>query len=146
MPASAPVAAIEPAALAVHPAIDAPPPDLAARPPPPDPLAAAVAAPPGAPPAKKPRPAWLKPALIGVSVLAVGFAGVSIQQGLSARHAYSDADALVLPGGVLAPGVTPADRARAVDRGDTASRNAWVTGTGALVSAAGAGLLWWLSP
>ena len=44
------------------------------------------------------------------------------------------------------PGATPADRAAAVDRGDAASRNAWIAGTAALVSAAGAGVLWWLSP
>lgn len=53
---------------------------------------------------------------------------------------------MVLPDGVLAQGVTAADRAAAVDRGDIASQNAWVTGTAALVAAAGAGLLWWLSP
>jgi hypothetical protein len=145
-PSSAPAAVREPSVPVARPALVAPPPDLSAHPAPADPLAAAVSAPPGPPPAARSRPAWLKPAAIGVSVLALGLAGVSVQQGWSAHRAYSGADALVLPGGVLAPGVTPADRAAFVDRGDTASRNAWVTGTAALVGAAGAGLLWWLSP
>jgi hypothetical protein len=71
---------------------------------------------------------------------------VSSSRGATAHGAYADADAMVLPDGVLAQGVTAADRAAAVDRGDIASQNAWVTGTAALVAAAGAGLLWWLSP
>jgi hypothetical protein len=120
-------------------------PDLAARPPSEDPLAAAVAAPPADAPSR-PRPAWVKPVTIGAGVLALGLAGAAVQQGLSARSAYADADAMVLPGGILAPGVSPATRAAAIDRGEAASRNAWLTGTGALLSAAGAGLLWWLSP
>jgi PEGA domain len=146
IPTPAPAPAPAAAKVASVPASSSSSPDLSAHPPPADPLAAAVAAPPGPPPTARPRSAWLKPAAIGVSVLALGLAGVSVQQGWSAHHAYSDADALVLPGGVLAPGVTPADRAALVDRGDTASRNAWVSGTAGLVAAAGAGLLWWLSP
>ena len=105
-----------------------------------------MSAPPAAAPAARPRPAWLKPVAIGATVLAVALAGISVQQGLAARDAYADADAMVLPGGVLVPGATPADRAAAVDQGDAASRNAWITGTAALVSGAGAGVLWWLSP
>ncbi len=120
-------------------------PDLTARPPTDDPLAAAVAAPRSDAPSR-PRPAWVKPVTIGAGVLALGLAGAAVQQGLSARSAYADADAMVLPGGILAPGVSPATRAAAIDRGDAASRNAWLTGSGALLSAAGAGLLWWLSP
>jgi hypothetical protein len=120
-------------------------PDLAARPAPADPLAAAVAPPPeGA--AGKPRPAWLKPVAIGAGVLAVGLAAVSVQQGVTAHGAYADADAMVLPGGVLAPGTSPADYAAAVDRGDAARQNAWIAGTAALVTAAGAAVLCWLSP
>ncbi len=145
-PAPALAAAKEPEVPEASPASDAPPPDLAAHPPPADPLAAAVAAPPAEAPAGKPRPAWLKPVAIGVGVLAAGLAGVSVQQGWTAHRYYADADAMVLPGGNLAPGVSPSDRAALVDRGDTASRNAWLTGSAALLSAAGAGLLWWLSP
>jgi hypothetical protein len=129
-----------------EPAAAGPParPDLSARPPAADPLAAALAAP-ADPPARGARPAWMRPVAIGAGVLAAGLAGVAIQQGLGARHAYAEADAMVLPGGLLAPGVTAADRSAVVGRGDAASRNAWITGTGAAVSAAGAGLLWWLS-
>jgi hypothetical protein len=80
-----------------------------------------------------------------VSVLAAGLAGLSIQQGVSAHRAYASADAMVRPGGILSPGVSAADHDAAVRRGDTASRTAWITGTSAVVSAAGAGILWWLS-
>ena len=120
-------------------------PDLAARPPPVDPIAAAITSPPAAAPAARQRPAWLRPAAIGLGALAAGLAGVSFQQGWSAHKAYADADSMVLPGGVLAPGVTPAQRTAVVERGDTASRNAWITGAGAAVGAAGATVLWWLS-
>jgi hypothetical protein len=122
-----------------------PAPDLAARPAPADPLAASVAAPPGEAPAARPSPAWLRPVAIGATVLAVGLAGLSVQQGRTAHQAYGEADAMVLPGGILAPGVTPADHAAVVGRGDTASQNAWISGTAAAVTAAGAGLLWWFS-
>jgi PEGA domain len=150
-PAAPPPLAPRPAPPPASPALvspgPAPPaPDLTARPPQVDPLAAAVSTPPAAAPAAKPRPAWLKPLAIGATVLAVALAGVSVQQGLKAHDAYADADAMVLPGGILVPGATPADRAAAVDQGDAASRNAWITGTAALVSGAGAGVLWWLSP
>ncbi len=149
--ASPPAAAPGPAATAPRPASSASTPaaaapDLAARPPPADPIAAAVTAPPVKPASASPPPAWLKPLAIGTTVLAVGLAGLSAQQGWTAHQAYGDADAMVLPGGILAPGVDPADQAALVDQGDAASRNAWIAGTAALVSAAGAGVLWWLSP
>jgi hypothetical protein len=83
---------------------------------------------------------------IGAGVLAVGLAAVSVQQGVTAHSAYADADAMVQPGGVLVPGTSPADYAATVDRGDAARQNAWVAGTAALVTAAGAAVLCWLSP
>jgi len=53
---------------------------------------------------------------------------------VTAQNAYADADAMVLPGGVLVRARRRPIRAAAVDQGDTASRNAWITGTAALVS------------
>jgi hypothetical protein len=93
-----------------------------------------------------PRPAWVKPVVIGAAVLAVGLAGLAIQQGGSARRAYADARAMVGPSGILVPGADPAAHDALVARGDGASRNAWIAGGAAVASAAGAGLTWWLSP
>jgi hypothetical protein len=136
----------EPSLPASRPAGIAPPPDLAAHPVPADPIAAAVAAPRQEPPGGKARSTWLTPLAIGASALAAGLAAVSIQQGRTASQAYADAGSMVLPGGVLAPGVSASDHAAMVGRGDTASQNAWITGSAALVTGAGAGLLWWFSP
>ncbi len=124
----------------------APPPDLAAHPPPADPLAAAVKPRAGEPAAAPARPAWVKPVVIGAGVLALGLAGFSVQQGWSARGDYAGASAMVGANGILVAGADPAAHAAAVDRGDTASRNAWVSGGAALVTGTAAGLLWWLSP
>ncbi len=84
--------------------------------------------------------------VIGAGVLAVGLAGLAIQQGRAAGGAYADARALVGPGGILVPGADPAAHEALVARGDGATRNAWISGGAAVASAAGAGLTWWLSP
>jgi hypothetical protein len=119
-------------------------PDLRAAPPPPaDPHAEAVAPPP--PAVVNPPPRWMRPVAIGTGVLALGLTGVAVYQGKSARSAYAQADAMVLPDGTLVPGADPATHAALVDDGNTASRNAWVAGTVAVCSAATAGLLAWLS-
>ncbi len=159
-PVSVPVAAPPPAApppsapprapviAAAAPATPpAPPaPDLSPRPPPADPIAAAVTPRAIEPLPAAPRPAWVKPVVIGAGVLAVGLAGLAIQQGRAAGGAYADARALVGPGGILVPGADPAAHDALVARGDGASRNAWISGGAAVASAAGAGLTWWLSP
>ena len=121
-----------------------PAPDLSPRPPPADPVAAALKPAAAAPPAA--RPAWVKPVVIGASALAVGLAGLSLQQGVTAKGAYADADAMMGANGILEPGADPAAYAALVERGDTASRNAWVSGGAALLTATAAGLAWWLSP
>ena len=100
----------------------------------------------GVPPAASARPAWVKPVVIGAGVLAIGLAGFSVQQGWSARGDYAGASAMVGANGILVAGADPAAHAALVDRGDTASKNAWVSGGAALVTATAAGLLCWLSP
>jgi hypothetical protein len=51
----------------------------------------------------------------------------------------------MLVNGVYRPGADPARHDALVRQGDAAARNAWLAGSGAVVSAAAAGLAWWLS-
>lgn len=91
------------------------------------------------------RPAWLRRASLGTGVLSALLGGLAVHQGLAARGAYVEADAMLLPGGNLRSPYTGADHGAAIDRGDRASRNAWVAGSGAVVSAAAGAVLYWLS-
>jgi hypothetical protein len=133
-------------ATVAHPATPPlpPTPDLTPHPPPIDPVAAAVTPQSLAP--ARPRPAWVRPVVIGAGLLSLGLAGLAIQQGRSARGAYADARALIGPNGILLPGTDPLLHDALVARGDGASRNAWLAGGAAVAAAAGAGLTWWLSP
>jgi hypothetical protein len=88
---------------------------------------------------------WLRPGAWASGALGVLLGGLAVHQGLAARSAYSDADAMLLPGGILRPGVDPATHAAALRRGDVATRNAWLAGGTAVVSAAASGLLFWWS-
>jgi hypothetical protein len=98
-----------------------------------------------APVAPEPPPRWRRPVAIGSGVVAAVLGGLAMQQGLAARSAWAEADAMVLPGGIYRPGATPGEHRAALARGDAASRNAWIAGGGAAVSAAACGVLLWLS-
>jgi hypothetical protein len=112
-------------------------PDLRVAPPAGSPLAPPLEA------TARARPRWMKPAAIGSAGLAVGLAAVATQQFLSARSSYDEADALVRPDdGAVADG---ARYQELLDSGDRAKRNAWIAAGGALVFAATAGVLGYLS-
>jgi hypothetical protein len=141
--------AVRPPAVAAPQPAPAPPaaadaaPDLRPTPPAEDPVAHALAAPPlGATP---PPARWLRPTALGAGLLAAALAGLAAQQGLAARGAYGDADAMVLPGGIIRVPYTRADHTSAIGRGDAASRNAWLAGSGAALSGAAGAVLYWLS-
>jgi hypothetical protein len=81
--------------------------------------------------------AYASVALCGV------FAGLAVQQGLTAQQASAEASAMVGPGGALVPGADPS-RYDAL-RGDAsaASRNAWISAGAAVVFGATAAVLGW---
>ncbi len=88
---------------------------------------------------------WTRPAAWGAGAVATGFLVLAIQQGFTARSAYADADAMVGPGGALAPGSDPARHQALVDDGNAARRNAYVSAGLAVVFGAAAGYLGWKS-
>jgi hypothetical protein len=93
------------------------------------------------------RGRWLRRATIGSAVVAAGLAGLAVQQAVSARTAYADADAM-LAGGVFRPGTSAADVSRyhaLRDDGDGARRNAYLSAGAAAAFAAAAGFLGWRS-
>jgi hypothetical protein len=128
-----------PEALAARPAR----PDLAIEPQGFAPPAAAAADPTGGGPASRSR--WMRPAAYGSAVLVGVFTGIAIQQGLSARQAGADADAMVGPGGALAPGSDPTRYRELQDESRASARNAYVSGAAAVVFAVTAGVLGWRS-
>jgi hypothetical protein len=97
----------------------------------------------GAPAPRRSR--WMRPAAYGSAILFGLFTGVTIHQGLTARQASADADAMVGPGGVLAPGSSAARYNDLRDDSRVASRNAYVSAGAAIVFAATAGVLGWRS-
>ncbi|HEY6097819.1 MAG TPA: hypothetical protein VIW03_00220 [Anaeromyxobacter sp.] len=132
--------------------------------PPPQPPAVAVLAAPAPPPTTTPPlgvlpPAgspergaspeaprrWMRPAAIGSGIAAGAFAALAIQQVFASRSAYSDADAMVGPGGTLVPGSDPARYRSLRSDGDAAKRNAYVSAGAAVAFAAAAGVLGWRS-
>ncbi len=91
------------------------------------------------------RRGWMRPAAYGSAFLVGIFAGLAIHQGLAARQASADADAMVGPDGVLAPG-SDATRYRELrDESRTAVRNTYLSAGAAAVFAATAGVLGWKS-
>lgn len=122
-----------------------PSPDLHPAPPPDDPLARSLAGA-GAPePGRDPPPRWLRPTAYATGIAAALLAGLAIQQGVVAHGEYADADAMIGPGGAVVPGGSYPAHQAAIARGDEANRNAWVAGSAAVLSAATAGVLAWLS-
>ena len=115
-----------------------------------DPATPSLAAPPPAPRENvvTSRRTWLRRGAIASAIMASGFAALGVQQGLAARRAYADADAMV-DGDVLVEGSSGLDdvhRYRALkDDGDSARRNAYLSAGAAVVFAATAGVLGWRS-
>jgi hypothetical protein len=135
-----PPAAASPAGKAARAA-----PDLAAVP-----RTFAPPAPAGPDPAGEASPAprrgrWMRRGAYGSAVLFGLFTGLAIHQGLSARQASADADAMVGPGGVLAAGSSAARYNDLREDSRAASRNAYVSGGAAIVFAATAAVLGWKS-
>jgi hypothetical protein len=110
---------------------------------PPRPLAAVEVAGDPAPP--RARRSWMRPAAYGSALLLGAFTGLAIHQGLAAREASRDADAMVGAGGALAPGSDPVRYRELRDDARIARRNAYVSGGVAVVFAITAGVLGWSS-
>jgi hypothetical protein len=91
------------------------------------------------------RGRWMRPAAYGSAVLVGLFTGIAIHQGLTASQAEGDADAMVGPGGSLAPGSDPTRYRDLQDDSRAAARNAYVSGAAAVVFAVTAGVLGWRS-
>ncbi len=88
---------------------------------------------------------WMRPAAFGTGAAAGVFLILAVQQGLAAKSAYSDADAMVGAGGVLVPGSDPAHYRALVADGDAAKRNAYICAGATAVLAVAAGYLGWSS-
>jgi len=88
---------------------------------------------------------WLRPAAYGTGAAAGLFLILAVQQGLAAKSAYHDADAMVGSDGVLLPGSDPARYRDLMDEGDAARRNAYISAGATAVLAATAGYLGWKS-
>ena len=97
-----------------------------------------------APTGEAPR-AWMRPAAYGSALLVGIFAGLAIQQGLTARQDSADARKMVGPDGVLAPGSDLTRYRELRDGYRSSSRNAYLSGGAAVVFAATAGVLGWKS-
>ena len=136
-PKSAPAAAAPPRA----PAAPAPAKVSLAVPPPPPRPAEPVSDPSAATTPRR----WMRPAAIGSGVAAGLLAALAVHQGLAARSAYADADAMVGANSQLLPGSDPARYRDLKADGDAAKRNAYVSAGAALVIGAAAGYLGWRS-
>ncbi len=91
------------------------------------------------------RRRWMRPAAYGAGAVAGGFLLLAIQQGLAARSAYADADAMVGPDAIYLPGSDPARHGALIDDGNAARRNAYVSAGATAAFAAAAGVLGWKS-
>jgi len=89
---------------------------------------------------------WMRPTAVAAGGLAAVAAGLAVWQGVAAGAARDEASGMLLPDGMLRPGVRPADYAAASARFESARTNAWIAGGSAAVLAGGAVLLWVLAP
>jgi hypothetical protein len=111
---------------------------------PPDVRAPEPSEPPESSPPAHPR-GWMRPGAYGSAFLVGIFTGLAVHQGLAARQASADADAMVGPDGVLAAG-SDATRYRDLrDESRSAVRNTYVSAGAAMVFAVTAGVLGWKS-
>ncbi len=88
---------------------------------------------------------WMRPAAYGTGAAAGLFLILAVQQGLAAKSAYGDADAMVGSDGVLLPESDPARYRALMDDGDAARRNAYICFGATAVLAGAAGYLGWKS-
>lgn len=96
-------------------------------------------------PAPSARRGWMRRAAYGSTLLVGAFTALTIHQGLSARQASADAEKMVGPDGVLAPGSDATRYGELRDEYRTTSRNAYLSGGAAVVFAVTAGVLGWKS-
>jgi hypothetical protein len=87
----------------------------------------------------------MRPSAIASGITAGLLAALAVHQGLAARSAYADADAMVGPNSQLLPGSDPARYRDLKSDGDAAKRNAYVSAAAAAVLGAAAGYLGWKS-
>jgi hypothetical protein len=87
----------------------------------------------------------MRPAAYGSGVLVGVFTALMVQQGLTARQATSEADAMVGPSGSLAAGSDPTRYDVLRSNARVASRNAYLSGGAAVVFAIATGVLGWHS-
>ncbi len=113
------------------------------------PATAAVSAPPSpSPPSARlgitPRP-WMRPAAWAAGTTAVLLAGFATYEGISAAGSYREARDMLRSDGTFSPGTSSAPYYAKVDSADSAARRAYVSAGGALLMAAVAGVLWYVS-
>jgi len=95
--------------------------------------------------AQAPQARWMRPAAWLSASLAAVCAGVAAWQGIAASQYASEARALVLPGGNLAPGADPASYSSAAASYQSARQAAWIAGGAAVALSAGAAALFLVS-
>jgi hypothetical protein len=137
-PLSNPAAPIAVVALAPAP----PRPDLDVKPTlkPVDGVAATLAEP---PPAPARRPAWKRPVAIGAGILAVGLAGLAVQQSSAANRAYAQAGDQLTPSGAYKDVAAQARYGSLRSQGDHARTNATVAAGAAAACAVTAVIVGW---
>ena len=123
-------------------AVDSPAMTRSFVPPPPRSAPDADAEPPDAVPGSR---RWVRRAAYGSAILTGVFAGLAIQQGLTARQSSADAARMVGPGGTLAPGSDPARYEALRSDAHAATINSRYTAAAAIVFAVSAGILGWES-
>jgi hypothetical protein len=89
---------------------------------------------------------WMRPTAVAAGGLAAVAAGLAVWQGIAAGNARAEAGSMLLPDGMLRPGVNPSDYAAAEASFTSARRNAWIAGGSAAALTCGAVLLWVLAP
>lgn len=95
--------------------------------------------------ARSSRPAWMRPAAFTVGAVALGFAGFATYEAISARNGFRAADAMTLPDGRFVPGADSASYARQRADAGSAQTAAYMSAASAIVFAAAAGVLGYLS-
>jgi hypothetical protein len=97
----------------------------------------------GRAPSRASAPRWMRPAAWVTGGLALGFGGLAVQQGAASNDAYSKANAMLGPNGLVIG--DPDHHAALVRDGDAAKRNAWISAGVATGLAVTAGILGWKS-
>jgi len=95
--------------------------------------------------ARSPRPAWLRPAAFTAGAVALGLAGFATYEAISAGNANRSADAMLRPDGNFVPGVDRATYDRQRADASSAQTAAYMSAASAIVFAAAAGVLGYLS-